>query len=80
LQAPVLGLYGGADAGIPIDTVEAMKQALAAGSSAARRSQIVVYPDAKHAFYADYRPNYDADAAADGWRRCLEWMRALGVA
>ncbi len=80
LQAPVLGLYGGADAGIPLDTVEAMKQALGTGSAAAKRSQIVVYPDAKHAFYADYRPNYDADAAADGWRRCLEWMRALGVA
>ena len=80
LHSPVLGLYGGADAGIPLDTVEAMKQALAQGSTAARRSEIVVYPDAKHAFYADYRPNYDKAAAEDGWKRCLDWLRGHGVA
>jgi carboxymethylenebutenolidase len=80
LHAPVLGLYGGADAGIPLDTVEAMKLALAAGSAAAKRSEFVVYPEAKHAFYADYRPNYDPAAAADGWHRCLDWLRANGVA
>ena len=80
LQAPVLGLYGGADAGIPLETVEAMKKALANGSAAARRSQFVVYPEAKHAFYADYRPNFDRVAAEDGWRRCLDWLRANGVA
>src|SRR5829696_7657058 len=80
LQAPVLGLYGGADTGIGLDTVEAMRAALAASGEPARRSEIVVYPDAKHAFFADYRPNYDAAAAADGWTRCLGWMRAHGVA
>jgi carboxymethylenebutenolidase len=79
LQAPVLGLYGGADTGIALDTVEAMKQALAAGSAAARRSEFVVYPEAKHAFFADYRPNYDKAAAEDGWHRCLAWLRAHGA-
>jgi carboxymethylenebutenolidase len=80
LQAPVLGLYGGLDAGIPQDTVQAMKAALATGSDAARRSEIIVYPAANHAFFADYRPNYDKTAADDGWRRCLDWLRAHGVA
>ena len=80
LKAPVLGLYGGADTGIPLDTVEAMRVALANGSDAAKRSEIVVYPDAKHAFFADYRPSYDAASAADGWQRCLAWLRAHGVA
>jgi carboxymethylenebutenolidase len=80
LRAPVLGLYGGADTGIPLDSVERMKAALAQGSDAARRSQFVVYPHAQHAFHADYRPNYDEAAARDGWQRCLDWMRANGVA
>jgi len=80
LQAPVLGLYGGADTGIPLDTVEAMRLALEAGSEAAKRSEIVVYPEAKHAFFADYRPSYDPAAAADGWQRCLGWLRAHGAA
>jgi carboxymethylenebutenolidase len=79
-QAPVHGLYGGADASIPLDTVERMKAALAQGSAAARRSQLQVYRSAQHAFHADYRPNYDAAAARDGWQRCLDWMRANGVA
>jgi len=80
LKAPVLGLYGGADTGIPLDTVEAMRVALASGSEAAKRSEIVVYPEAKHAFFADYRPNYDAPSAADGWQRCLAWLRTHGAA
>jgi len=80
LRAPVLGLYGGADTGIPLDSVERMKAALAQGSEAARGSRFVVYPHAQHAFHADYRPNYDAAAARDGWQRCLDWMRANGVA
>ena len=80
LNAPVLGLYGGSDGGIPLDTVETMKAALAAGSPAARKSQFVVYPDAPHAFHADYRPSYRKEAAEDGWRRCLAWFRTHGVA
>lgn len=80
LNGPVLGLYGGADTGIPLDTVEAMKKALAAGSPAARQSQFVVYPDTPHAFHADYRPSYRQAAAEDGWKRCLAWFKAHGVA
>jgi carboxymethylenebutenolidase len=79
LKAPVLGLYGGQDTGIPLDTVERKKTALAAGSAAARRSQFHVYPDAPHAFHADYRPSYRREAATDGWRRCLDWFRANGL-
>ena len=77
LKAPVLGLYGGQDQGIPLDTVERMTAALKlAGSS----SEIVIYPDAPHAFFADYRPSYRADAARDGWQRMLAWFRKHGVA
>ncbi len=80
LQAPVLGLYGGQDAGIPLSSVARMQNALAAGSAAARRSEFVVYPDAPHAFHADYRPSYREAAARDGWARCLAWFKAHGVA
>jgi carboxymethylenebutenolidase len=80
LKAPVLGLYGEADTGIPMDTVERMKAALAAGSPAARRSEFKVYPGAPHAFHADYRPSFRAGPAEDGWRRCLDWFRSHGVA
>ncbi|OGB05770.1 MAG: carboxymethylenebutenolidase [Burkholderiales bacterium RIFCSPHIGHO2_12_FULL_69_20] len=80
LNGPVLGLYGGQDSGIPLDTVDKMKVALAAGSAAAKRSEFVVYPDAPHAFHADYRPSYRKDAADDGWKRCLAWFKVHGVA
>jgi carboxymethylenebutenolidase len=80
LHGPVLGLYGEKDTGIPLDTVEQMKKALAAGSPAARKSEFVIYPDAPHAFHADYRPSYRKEAAEDGWKRCLAWFKANGVA
>ena len=80
LHAPVLGLYGGVDTGIPLESVERMKAALAKGGDAARRSRFIVYSQAQHAFHADYRPNYDPAAAQDGWRRCLDWLRAHGAA
>jgi carboxymethylenebutenolidase len=80
LRAPVLGLYGAADTGIPLDTVDKMKAALATGSPAARASQFVVYPDAPHAFHADYRPSFRQGPAADGFKRALEWFRQHGVA
>lgn len=80
LKAPVLGLYGAADTGIPLDTVETMKKALAAGSPAARQSGFVVYPDAPHAFHADYRPTFRAEPAQDGWNRALAWFRQHGAA
>ena len=79
LKAPVLGLYGAADTGIPLDTVDKMKAALANGSPAARASQFVVYPDAPHAFHADYRPSFRQGPAEDGWKRALAWFQANGV-
>ena len=77
LKAPVLGLYGGSDQGIPLETVEQMKQALRAADSP---STIIVYPDTPHAFYADYRASYRKEAAEDGWSRLLAWFKEHGVA
>ena len=79
LHAPVLGLYGAADTGIPLSSVDSMKQALATGSAPAKASEFVVYPDAPHAFHADYRPTYRQAPAQDGWRRALAWFKTHGV-
>ena len=76
IKTPVLGLYGGADAGIPLATVEQMKTALGAASP----SRFQVYAEAPHAFYADYRPSFRPEAAADGWRRATDWFKTHGVA
>ena len=76
LGAPVLGLYGGQDDGIPLESVEQMRQALHAANA---KAEIVVYPDAGHAFNADYRPSYHAESAQDGWARMLTWFKQFGV-
>ena len=76
LKAPVLGLYGEKDQGIPLEDVEKMRAALAA---AKQPSEIVVFPEAPHGFHADYRPSYRADAAKDAWAQCLAWFRKHGV-
>lgn len=76
LKVPVLGLYGGQDPGIPLDTVDRMRAALKA---AGNPSEIIVYPDAPHAFHADYRPSYRPEAAADGWQRLQAWLKQHGV-
>jgi carboxymethylenebutenolidase len=80
LNGPVLGLYGGADAGIPVNTLAQMQNALAAGNKASKASEFVLYREAPHAFHADYRASYRKDAAEDGWKRCLAWFKAHGVA
>jgi carboxymethylenebutenolidase len=84
ISAPVLGLYGGQDGGIPVATVEQMKAALAdaggKGNAAAKASEFVIYPDAPHAFHADYRPSYRKEAAEDGFKRALAWFKTNGVA
>ncbi|MGB3879070.1 MAG: dienelactone hydrolase family protein [Diaphorobacter nitroreducens] len=80
LKAPVLGLYGEKDVGIPLDTIDKMKSALSEGSAAAKASRFVVYPDAPHAFHADYRPSFRKEAAQDGWKRTLAWFKQHGVA
>ncbi|MGZ5200016.1 MAG: dienelactone hydrolase family protein [Telluria sp.] len=77
LTVPVLGLYGAKDAGIPVESIERMKRELAKGHTG---SAFVVYPDAGHAFNADYRPSYVEADARDGWKRALDWFRAHGVA
>ena len=79
LKAPVLGLYGGADTGIPNDSVDRMRAALKSGSPAAQKSEIHTYPDMPHAFNADYRPSYRKEAAEDGMKRALAWFKAHGV-
>jgi carboxymethylenebutenolidase len=77
LKAPVLGLYGGKDMGIPKEAVEKMQKALEAAKSP---SEIKLYPDAQHGFHADYRPSYNKEAAEDGWKRLLDWFKKNGVA
>ena len=82
LKAPVLGLYGSADTGIPLESVDKMRQALAAAGSnnlAAKASRFEIYLDAPHAFHADYRDTYRAGPAADGWVKCLDWFKRNGV-
>jgi len=81
LKAPILGLYGGKDAGIPPDSIEQMKNALQTSqNSAAKHCDFHVYPDAGHAFAADYRPSYRKAEAEDGFRRMQAWFKAHGVA
>ncbi|MFM9885961.1 MAG: dienelactone hydrolase family protein [Burkholderiales bacterium] len=79
LNAPVLGLYGGADQGIPQNMVDRMNAALLAFGKN-EQSMIHVYPDMPHAFNADYRPSYRKEAAEDGWKRMLAWFKKHGVA
>jgi carboxymethylenebutenolidase len=71
LKAPVLGLYGGQDQGIPLEDVEKMRTAL---RDAHQPSEIVVFPQAPHGFLADYRPSYRPAEAADAWAQCLAWF------
>ncbi len=81
LKAPVLGLYGAADTGIPNDTVERMQAALKASKNpAAMASEIVLYPDTPHGFHADYRPSYREKQADDAWARLKDWFVRHGVA
>ncbi len=76
LNAPVLGLYGGADNGIPQEQVEQLRAAIQAAN---KPSEIVVFPGMPHGFHADYRASYRAEAARDGWQRMLDWFRRNGV-
>lgn len=77
LKAPVLGLYGANDQGIPLETVEQMQKAL---KDANNPSQIIVYPDTPHGFHADYRPSYRKEQAQAGWKRLQAWFKQYGVA
>lgn len=75
VHGPVLGLYGALDASIPVDDVRKVEAVLAQGDAAAKASKMVVYPDAGHAFYADYRPSYRPDDAQDAWGKALDWFK-----
>ncbi len=77
LKCPVLGLYGSADTGIPVDTLKRMEDA---AKAAGKTVEFVIYPDAPHAFHADYRQTYRAEPAKDGWSRMLAWFKKHGVA
>ena len=76
LKAPVLGLYGGADQGIPNELVAKMQEKLKA---AGKPSEIILYPDTPHGFYADYRPSYRREQAEDGWKKLQEWFKKHGA-
>ncbi|HXG83538.1 MAG TPA: dienelactone hydrolase family protein [Pyrinomonadaceae bacterium] len=77
LRVPVLGLYGELDTGIPLDTVERMRNELKKGKS---KSEIIVYPNAKHGFNADFRESYNKEAATDAWAKMLDWFKKNGAA
>ncbi|MDT4864192.1 Dienelactone hydrolase family protein [compost metagenome] len=79
LKAPVLGAYGGKDAGIPQTDVDRMRIALAQGPAPAKASRIDVYPEAPHAFHADYRPSYRKAEAEQAWTRMLDWFKQNGL-
>ena len=76
LKCPVLGLYGGKDQGIPVASLDKMREA---AKQAGKTVELQVYPEAGHGFNADYRPSYDEAAAKDGWQRCLAWFKDHGV-
>jgi len=77
LKAPVLGLYGAKDRGIPLESIEQMREAL---KKSKKKSEIIVYPEADHGFHADYRPSYNKQAAEDGWQRLQAWFKKYGAA
>lgn len=77
LKAPVLGLYGGADTGIPVASVEKQRDA---AKAVGKTVEVVIFPDTPHGFHADYRPSYRKAQAEDGWARMLAWFKRYGVA
>ena len=82
LKAPVLGLYGAADTGISLESIDQMRAALAQAAPknpVAKACEFVVYPDTPHAFHADYRASYREGPAKDGWEKCIAWFKKNGV-
>jgi carboxymethylenebutenolidase len=77
LKVPVIGFYGGQDKGITVDGVQRMQDAL---KKAGSKSEIIVYPNADHGFFADYRPSYNEQAAKDAWPKLLAWFKKYGAA
>ena len=77
VTVPVLGLYGGKDDNIPVALIDQMRDEVKQGNG---KSEIVVYPDTPHGFFADYRPSYRPEAARDAWTRTQAWFKEHGVA
>ncbi len=76
LQVPVIGFYAGLDTGIPLDGVQKMQDELKKGKS---KSEIIVYPNAKHGFHADYRDSFNKEASEDAWKKLQEWFKKNGA-
>jgi carboxymethylenebutenolidase len=72
MRTPWLGLFGDADASVPVEDVERLRDELNAGADV--DTAIVRYPGAEHGFHCDARPSYNETAAKDGWARTLEWL------
>ena len=79
LLVPVLGAYGGKDAGIPMQDIDKMRAALAEGTAVDKASRIDVYPDAGHGLHADYRPSYNKADAELAWQRAMDWFASHGL-
>ena len=77
LKVPVIGFYGGLDTGIPLDSVQRMQDELKKGKSG---SEIIVFPNAKHGFHADYRESYNKQASDEAWAKLLAWFKKNGAA
>lgn len=77
LKVPVIGFYGGLDTGIPQDTVQRMQEELKKGKS---KSEILVFPNAKHGFHADYRESFNKESSEDAWRKLQDWFKKNGAA
>ncbi len=77
IKVPVLGLYGGKDAGIPVDQAEKFFAAL---KSAGTPAELVIYPDAGHGFHADFRADsYRKADSDDAWSKMLAWFKKYGA-
>jgi carboxymethylenebutenolidase len=77
IKGRVLGFYGAKDEGIPVESVEQMREKLKAAGDG--KSRIELYPDTPHAFNADYRPSYRPEQAKDAWAKMLKWFEEHGV-
>jgi carboxymethylenebutenolidase len=73
LVAPWLGLYGDRDQSIPVEEVEALREAAAKASVP---TEVVRYPDAEHGFHCDARSSFHQSSSQDAWQRTLAWFQS----
>lgn len=72
VSAPILGIYGEKDGGIPLETIRQNEALL---QQHGKTAQFHIYPDAPHAFFNDTRESYRPEAAQDAWQKALAWLR-----